>query len=386
MNNDLTFTNKKKTLISLALTLTVIAGLLAIASFFDLQISRILTKGSLKVGEYISSSGFALFFEAVGSSPLYLMVSLAGVIVFWFGVRLDKKLIVRVLVTFVGAVMVIAGFYLTFSDIFEYVGAFVGQKLTAEGATDVLIENAEELMGSLYIDAICLVMAVAGGLALISLWKKVKKEDNEKYIWWSLAIVCTVAFYLIVHFIKSPIGRVRFRTMHYLESTALGKEAFDLYTPWYVINGKRKLWDVAGANETNTLYNFVSDACKSFPSGHTFSAGMVYTLLALPYLNKKFATKKSRAILWTVTICYTALVAISRIVAGAHYMSDVLVGGSLSFGGAMITREIFICRGLHFKQLFGKKKELLPISAETAISNDEVEATVGNETQDSENN
>lgn len=371
MNNDLTFTNKKKTLISLALTLTVIAGLLAVASFFDLQISKILTKGSLDAGEYISHSGFALFFEAVGSSALYIMLSVAGVISFWYGIRLNKHMAIRIIYAFIGAVLVLVGFYMTFSDIFEYVGAFVGQRLTEKGATDVLIENAEELMGSLYIDAICLVMAVASGLALISLWKRVKKEDNEKYIRWSYAIICTVAFYLIVHFIKSPIGRVRFRAMNYLSPEYAN--AFDFYTPWYVINGKRKLYDLVNANESNTLYNFVSDACKSFPSGHTFSAGMLYTLLALPYLNEKFAKRSSRAILWTVTIAYTGIVAISRIVAGAHYMSDVLVGGSLSFGGAMITREIFVCKGLHFKQLFCKKQELVVDNVETATNEETVD-------------
>lgn len=366
MNKDLSFTSKKKTIISLALTLTVIAGLLAVASFFDLQISKILTKGSLDVGEYISHSGFALFFEAVGSSALYIMISIAGVIAFWYGIRLDKKMIIRFLVATVGAAMVIVGFYMTLSDIFEYVGAFIGQNLTANGATDVLIENAEELMGSLYIDAICLVLAVVGSLALITLWKRVKKEDNDRYIWWAVAIVCTVAFYLIVHFIKSPIGRVRYRAMNYLQGQGY-ENAFNLYTPWYVINGKRKLWNIANVSENDTLFNFVSDACKSFPSGHTFSAGMIYTLLALPYLNEKFAKKKSRVIIWAVTIAYTGIVAISRIVAGAHYMSDVLVGGSLAFAGAMIMREIFVCRGLHFKQLFGKKQVLAVENSENNI-------------------
>lgn len=349
MISDLKFTNKKKTVISLCLTLLVIGGLLAIASFYDLQISRILTKGSLEIGKYISSSGFALFFEAVGSSALYIMISIAGVIAFWYGARYNKNKAVKYIYAFIGAVMVIVGFFMTFKDIFSYVGEFIGANLTTVDSNNVLIDDARDLAGSLYIELICVLMAVVSAIALMNAWKKVKKEDNDRYIWWAYAIVCTVAFYLIVHFVKSSIGRARYRTMNYLNN-------FDFYTPWYVINGKRTMLDLVNAPTIaeEVRYNFVSDACKSFPSGHTFSAGMVYTLLALPYLNEKFAKKNVRFTLWASCIAYTGIVAISRIVAGAHYMSDVLVGGSIAFGGAMISREIFVCRGLHFKQLFAK--------------------------------
>lgn len=347
MIGDLKFTNKKKTILTLAITLTVIAGLLAIASFFDLQISKILTKDSLLDGEYISSSGFALFFEAIGSCAMYIMIAIAGVIAFWYGVKSDKHKAFRFIFAFVGAVMVIVGFFMTFSDAFSYVGSFIGARLTNKSDPNVLIDDAKSLSESLYIQLICVAFAIPSALALITAWKKVKKEDNDRYIWWTYAILCTAVFYAIVHFVKGPVGRVRFRTMNYLDN-------FDWYTPWYVMNGKRNMIDLANSTTSGLSgvivkekFDFVSDACKSFPSGHTFSAGMVYTLLALPYLNEKFAKKSARFALWASCIAYTGLVALSRIVAGAHYMSDVLVGGSLAFAGAMISREIFICKGLH---------------------------------------
>ena len=378
MIGDLRFTNKKKTIISLSLTLLVIGGLLAIATFYDLQISKILTKGSLKIGDYISSSGFALFFEAVGASALYIMLSIAGVIAFWYGARYSKNNVVKYIYAFVGAVMVIVGFFMTFKDIFSYVGEYIGANLTAVDVNNVLIDDARDLAGSLYIELICVLMAVISAIALIKAWKKVKKEDNDRYIWWAYAIVCTVVFYLIVHFVKSPAGRARYRTMNYLND-------FDYYTPWYVMNGKRSMVDLVQKVLSHPLteseqarYNFVSDACKSFPSGHTFSAGMVYTLLALPYLNEKFAKKNVRFALWASCIAYTGIVAISRIVAGAHFMSDVLVGGSIAFGGAMISREIFVCRGLHFKQLFAKPVQETVLE-EVAIS-ENIETTPETET------
>lgn len=337
--------DRTKTILSMVIFAVVFAGLAVIASFFDLQISKILTKGSLKAGEYISSSGFALFFEAMGSSPIYIMVAIAGVIAFWYGIRSNKK--VKYIYAFVGAVMIIVGFFFTFKDMFSYIGEFMGANLTDPSMENVLIDEGEALAGSVYILAIALLLAVLSALALIALWKRIPKEKNDKLIIWSYMIVLTMVGYLVVHFVKGPIGRARYRTMNYLGN-------FDYYTPWYVINGKRNMFDLIGATEGSTRYNFVSDACKSFPSGHTFSAGMVYTLLALPYLTDKFNKKSSRILLWVATIGYTGIVAISRIVAGAHYMSDVLFGGTIAFLSAMITREILVLKGAHFKVLFGK--------------------------------
>lgn len=351
-----------KTILSMVIFSVVFIGLTLIATYFDLQISKILTKGSLEAGKYISSSGFALFFEALGSSPIYIMVSIAGVIAFWYGIRMNKK--VKYVYAFVGAVMVIVGFFFTFKDMFAYIGEFMGANLTSESMENILIDEGKDLAGSVYILAIALLLATLSSFALIALWKRIPKEKNDKLIIWAYMIVCTMAGYLIVHFVKSPVGRVRYRTMNYLGN-------FDYYTPWYVMNGKRKMFDLIGAAETSTRYNFVSDACKSFPSGHTFSAGMVYTLLALPYLCDRFNKKSSRILLWVATIGYTGIVAISRIVAGAHYMSDVLFGGTIAFLSAMIAREILVLKGAHFKVLFGKCN-----SGEVAVEETTEEASI----------
>ena len=71
---------------------------------------------------------------------------------------------------------------------------------------------------------------------------------------------------------------------------------------------------------------------------------------------KSIGDKKwTRPVIYAVTIAFTGIVAISRIAAGAHYMSDVLFGGTLSFLFMMIGREIFIFKGAHFKALFERK-------------------------------
>ena len=65
--------------------------------------------------------------------------------------------------------------------------------------------------------------------------------------------------------------------------------------------------------------------------------------------------KRIRAALWTAPILWTGLTAAGRMVAGAHFLSDVLVGGTFAFFYMILAREIFFFRGSHVKAMFGKK-------------------------------
>lgn len=77
----------------------------------------------------------------------------------------------------------------------------------------------------------------------------------------------------LVSLIKTPVGRARFRAMNYL----FGGDDFSLFTRWIKANGARDLLLKAQGVA-------VHDSCKSFPSGHTYSAATVYVLLGLPHL------------------------------------------------------------------------------------------------------
>ena len=46
-------------------------------------------------------------------------------------------------------------------------------------------------------------------------------------------------------------------------------------------------------------------------------------------------------------------------------MSDVLFGGTIAFLSAMIMREIFVCRGAHFKVFAKAKTQEADIATET---------------------
>ena len=315
------------TIIGLSLFAVVFAALVVVATFFDLDISKILTKNALPDGAYFATSQFGLFFEAMGSAPIYLMGTVAGLIFFWWGIRKEKKWL-KILAPIVGAIAAVVGAYLVVQDAFNYVAE---QFLVVGG------------LKKLYVRAIAAVIALLIAAPSVVAWGQIKPEQNEKFIKWLLVILCTLLIYLVIHFIKSPIGRVRFRTMNYMQD-----DNYSLFTRWYVVNGKRNLEPAPNGVE-------VSDSCKSFPSGHTFSAGLVYTLICLPDLIESWNKKWVKGVVTGGTVAFTGVVAISRIVVGAHYMSDVLFGGTMAFAGTMIFREIFICKGEHLKALFAKK-------------------------------
>ena len=104
----------------------------------------------------------------------------------------------------------------------------------------------------------------------------------------------------IVGLMKGLWGRERFRNLD---------GNYSQFTPWYVING--------------------FNGRHSFPSGHTGSAGMSYLLMLLPFVSEK--CRKYKTALFAGGFFYTSLVAATRLVMGAHYLSDVTVGGVVSF-------------------------------------------------------
>jgi undecaprenyl-diphosphatase len=63
----------------------------------------------------------------------------------------------------------------------------------------------------------------------------------------------------------------------------------------------------------------------SFPSGHAVGGAVWYGWLAL-YLGSRLADQGARAAVWGAALCMAAMVGISRLYLGAHYLSDVLAG------------------------------------------------------------
>ena len=69
--------SKIKKIIESILFVIILASLMVIASFFDLEISHLLTKGALKEGAYYTNNFMGALVEVIGSFPIFVALLVA---------------------------------------------------------------------------------------------------------------------------------------------------------------------------------------------------------------------------------------------------------------------------------------------------------------------
>ena len=369
-------TIKSKTIIAICLFVVLFATLVAIASVFDYQVSQILTKNALKPGEYLADDIFGVVGEAIGTSPIYILLGVCTAILCWFFAKnfKDKKWGIVLAVIF-GLVGTVAWWYYI-KDIMKYILEHAANEVGAIGSVVYEYRHNGAVVACQVLIALTL-----QALTVLSV-RPLKAETLKKLVWWVIAALaaCVLANILIM-IIKEPVGRMRFRAIN----SEVGQRLINAglvkgYTSWYISNGQP---DEGIINSFIDAYPGASDAFKSFPSGHTCAAGMSYALIMLPDVVDFKHKKAGKIACWVTPIAITMLVAISRIVVGAHYMSDVTFGGTFAFISFIIMREIFICKGSHFFALFPR---LAPKKAVTLPADIEVENAVETVENDVEEN
>lgn len=127
-----------------------------------------------------------------------------------------------------------------------------------------------------------------------------------------MRIAVVTLFYLIalltlVSALKLFWGRIRFRQL----------SDFSQFTPWYKPRG---------------ITGYVS-----FPSGHTANAAALYAITLLAPLVK---SRTGKALCYIVPCVWIVTMAVSRVLVGAHYASDVLFGAGISIALFYLIRWI----------------------------------------------
>jgi len=335
-------TQKTKTIIAISAFLVVFIALLLIATFCDLQISKILTKHTLPEGQYITNSFYPAIMEILGSAPVYLLVGCGSTILFLFFFR-DQKETWKKCISVIFAVFGILAWKKFLEDTVQYIIEHYAL------ADDPVVHT-----GSWY-GAVIIIMSIMYEAVEILAFNNIKKETMQKLVWLAViayitALVPTILINLVI---KNPVGRIRYRAMNVHPDDPL--YGFAAYTPWYVAKGQ---W----LSKDEMLLIFGStDALKSFPSGHTSSAATVYALIALPKALGKEKDKKWMLPCLICPIVYAGAVAIGRIMAGAHFMSDVLVGGTMAFVCAVVSMEGFLYKWDNIKSIFRKASSFTEI-------------------------
>ncbi|MBO5925314.1 MAG: phosphatase PAP2 family protein [Clostridia bacterium] len=292
---------KRKTWLYISLSVLLVA-LMAVASVWDLDIARAVA--SLAEGEYYSDNAFGVVFEVIGVAPIYIAVILACIVIFSEADAIKGSLFWRIITAIAGMVM---GWYM-YSTIIGYVGDHLGNSALTEGVVaNILLALAG--------------IITTGGLYLLSL--KVDSSIKRKLLVWAFVVLfAAIIGKVLTEILKGMAGRMRYRAM-WAEGDYAG------YTPWYEWVGKRK------PTAEQVAMGMPSDIYKSFPSGHTSAATMSIVFGLIPHA---LGVQKKSTIswVWIVSIAFPILVAVSRMVVGAHFLSDVTIGALTTVVGYVV--------------------------------------------------
>ena len=311
---------KKRLLFILGLT-SVFGILLGLATAFDLQVSHILADGNLTEGRYYSESVLCNLVEIAGAWPIWTAAVFAASVL---------------TVSFRAG----GGIKKLFSIFFFCLSTVSAALLLRDGLKYAFrIYEREELLEGPGTWLLSIAVGLVAAVAVLKLTGEWMGRNLERLLPFALAIVCCCCCSFLIELIKSPMGRMRYRGMHLLGD-------YSCYTPWY---------QKSAAAERLTGSGLVKDCFKSFPSGHTFSAGMSYILMMLPDVFPKFRTKPGKILCCVAPVCYTGFVGIFRIAAGAHFFSDVLVGGTLAYVAVLVFKYVFLGREKQSIKLSGGK-------------------------------
>lgn len=180
-----------------------------------------------------------------------------------------------------------------------------------------------------YISYIVGTLLVAG--VIFMMLRLSKQADREMMIKVALVIVLVAVLNMVViNVIKIPWGRPRMRL--------ISEDVGAVFTSWWVAGG-------SAVKERLLADGIAADEFKSFPSGHTANAAVAMLLPLLTLLSNKWKGKET--LLFIIGAAWGLLVALSRVIMGAHFITDTTMGFAVTY--------IIILIVMHF--VFFKREE-----------------------------
>ncbi|MBQ9792940.1 MAG: phosphatase PAP2 family protein [Clostridia bacterium] len=290
---------KTKNIIIWSCASLVFIAVTILGTIYDLQISKSLA--DIQPGQYFTKNIFAIIGETIGENILYVLLVCALCILFFYLLRnpLNKKYLNIILLIAMCLVSVLICYY-CLNNSLEHLSTHTNNSL------DNFLSSA------LGIISLFLFSGAVTGCALF-IFSKIKNE-NILLLWkWALLVIILSALSNgIVQGAKLVFDRTRYRAMVFS-----GDTEFQYYDYWFKFN----------SNKFNSVSPYVEDFFKSFPSGHTCAAASSFFLILLPLFLPQTNNKKWKTIFYSTAVIYTFLVALSRLIAGAHFFMDVFVGG-----------------------------------------------------------
>lgn len=139
-------------------------------------------------------------------------------------------------------------------------------------------------------------------------------QDNMLAKRIAILLLIMLAAVILMHSLKYAFSRPRYRT------AILGYEGIG-YVPWYK--------PFKGASGFISEFGIESGEFRSFPSGHSLlSVSLLSILQSLTWLSPKLKDKEF--CLCIAGYCYGITIMLSRMLLGAHYLSDVTAGAMIA--------------------------------------------------------
>ena len=276
----------------IAALFTAVIGIV-FGSFFDLQLSTAIAS---------PSNGFGLTISAIGPMIGFMGVAIMGGGFVSFIVKGKYHIALKVLFGVLAAACMGVSIYYPAGEWFG-INGFYGV--------------APEWAGYL----IVFVPEVAAGVGGYFLFKDTK---NDK-LWIIFCIIIgllLIALLAVIPTLKDNMHRPRYRT--------ISTTPVDFHNWWEPCKNYKELM---------ATYNIAKDNFKSYPSGHTAEASILLVPITfLPLADSKF--KKYQMPAFYAGCGLVLLVAFARILAAAHYLSDVSTGATVMLTLLVIANEV----------------------------------------------
>ena len=290
--------------IPLIITLVVAAIGIIFGSFFDLQISRAIAS---------PNNYFALTVSAIGPTIGFAAVAMMGGGFIAFIKKGTYHIALKILFGVLAAACLGVSIYYTHSEYFG-INGFYGAAPTWAGYFIVVIPECAALVGGYFLF-------------------KDYQNQNLWIVFCIIIVLLLVALVAVVPILKDIIRRPRYRLLLAFEDNP------DIYF--------HNWWEpTKNYKELMETYNIPKDNFKSYPSGHTAEVSILLVAFTfLPLINKKF--EKYQLPLFLGGCGLVLLVALARILAAAHFLSDVSWAAAIVITLTIIANEII----MRFKSL-----------------------------------
>ena len=200
---------------------------------------------------------------------------------------------------------------------------------------------------SLLIPTMAINVFVFGGFAAAGFF--VCKKGDENTLWMALMVMAIIFIMALIptsYLIKLVIHRPRFRYV-----VRSGEVGFCNW--WETFKGYKEY-----IAEGHVLYGIeiTKEEFKSFPSGHSGSAAIL--MMTLPYLSMFFKKLKGKeTMMFYIGFAWTLLMMFSRMLVGAHYLTDTCMGALIVVVVYYIGHEIATSKGFIYKEEYQPKEQ-----------------------------